>query len=155
MKTRIGLCAAILLAAPSMAQTPRPGLDYASASTIVSTCVQWATENDRNVAIAVMDNRGMLVAFAHMDGASAAVGELARWKANGSAMFGRATADIGALNPPANLPHAATLTGGVPIYTADGVRLGGVGTSGLRPDEDAACGTAGVEAAGLTTSRGE
>jgi len=152
MRIVLSLCL-VLLSSPALAQTPRPGLDHASAAKIRDTCLAWARANGRSFAIAVMDNRGMPVTFDHMDGASAAVGEIARWKADSAARFGRATAELGARNPPANMPHVATIGGGVPIYSADGVLLGGVGTSGGSPDEDAACGAAGIEAAGLRTSK--
>lgn len=153
MRAKVYIASTLLLAAPLQAQTLRPMLDYASAAKIRDTCVAWAGKLGKPMAVAVMDTRGMLVSFAHMDGASTQVGDVARWKAGSSSKSGRATADTAKLNPPANMPNVATLGGGVPIFTRDGVALGGVGTSGGSPDEDAACGTAGVEAAGLTTAR--
>jgi len=43
--------------------------------------------------------------------------------------------------------------GGVPIYSADGILLGGVGVSGGKPADDAACAAAGIEAAGLKIAK--
>jgi uncharacterized protein GlcG (DUF336 family) len=144
------LAFALLAAAlPAGAQTARPSLDYASAATIRDTCVQWAGAKQLRVAIVVLEPHGMPVTLAHMDGVSAAGGEIAQWKAVSAAKFGRATADMAALNPPASMPNVATMQGGVPVYTADGVLLGGVGVSGGKPADDAACATAGIEAAGL------
>lgn len=137
---------------PAFAQSMRPSLDYTSAATIRETCLAWAGERRRAVAIAIYDARGMLVAYAHQDGVSTAVGEVARWKGESSAKFGRATADLAPLDPPANMPAVATVRGGVPIYTPEGTLLGGVGVSGMRSEDDAACGTAGIEAAGLRAS---
>jgi glc operon protein GlcG len=142
-----------LLIAVLPAQTARPSLDYASAATIRDTCIQWAKSKQLRVAIVVLEPHGMPVTLAHMDGVSVAGGEIAQWKAVSTAKFGRATADMAALNPPANMPNVATLQGGVPIYTADGVLLGGVGVSGGKPAEDAACATAGIEAAGLKPAK--
>lgn len=142
------VAALLLLAGPAAAQTARPALDYASAATIRDTCLAWAAARDLKVAIIVMDARGMPVTLAHMDGVSMGVGEIARWKAGSAARFGRPTSEMKALNPPPNMPNVATVPGGVPIYAA-GVLLGGVGTSGASGAEDAACGRAGVEAAGL------
>lgn len=159
MSTRVtriaGACmlAAGACAAAAPAQTMRPTLDYASAGTIRDTCLAWAGERGKAIAIAVFDARGMLVTYAHQDGVNTAVGDLARWKGEASAKFGRATADIAKLNPPANMPGVATIRGGVPIHATDGTLLGGVGTSGMSSEDDAACGTAGIEAAGLRTSR--
>lgn len=147
------IAVALLAAAPAPAQSARPVLDYASAAKIRDTCVAWATARGMKVAIYVLEPHGMLVTSAHMDGVSAGVGEIAQWKAMSAAKFGRATADTATLNPPANTPSVATIMGGVPIYSSDGVLLGGVGTSGGKPADDAACGTAGIEAAGLKAAR--
>lgn len=149
----LAACLLASAACAASAQTMRPALDYASASTIRETCLAWAGQRGKPIAIAVFDARGMLVAYAHQDGASTAVGEIARWKGESSAKFGYATADIAQLNPPANMPAVATIRGGVPIYTADGTLLGGVGTSGMSSEDDAACGAAGIAAAGLRSSR--
>ncbi|TGX54364.1 hypothetical protein E5A73_09695 [Sphingomonas gei] len=150
---RFAIASALLLGVPASAQTARPVLDYASAAKIRDTCVAWARAHNINVAIVVLENHGMPMTLAHMDGVSAGVGEIAMWKAMSAAKFGRATADTATLNPPANMPSVATITGGVPIYSADGVLLGGVGTSGGKPADDAACGTAGIEAAGLKAAK--
>lgn len=153
---RVALPAALSIAAMGAhadAQTLRPSLDYKSAETIRDTCLRWAADRDMHLAIAVMDAHGMLVTYAHMDGVSVAVGEVARWKATSSSKFGRATTDFGKLDPPANMPSVASIGGGVPIYTPNGVLLGGVGASGASSADDAACGTAGIEAAGLSAER--
>lgn len=138
---------------PASAQTARPSLDYASAATIRDTCVAWAKERQLRVAIVVLEPHGMPVTLAHMDGASAAVSEIAQWKAVSAAKYGRATAETAARNPPPNMPNVAALEGGVPIYTAEGVLLGGVGVSGAKSAEDAACAAAGIAAAGLASAR--
>ncbi|MBA16877.1 MAG: hypothetical protein CMN73_11065 [Sphingomonas sp.] len=148
------VAATLFFAIPTAsAQTARPALDYASAATIRDTCIAWAQEHGRKMAVAVMDSHGMLITYAHMDGVSYGAGDIAKWKATAASRFGRSTQDLGALNPPPGMPNVATMTGGVPIYTSDGFALGGVGASGGRPEEDAACGTAGIEAAGLIAAR--
>ncbi len=151
---RLLLIAASLCTAPvAVGQTARPALDYASAATIRDTCLAWAKQRGLKVAIVILDPRAMPVTLAHMDGVSMAAGEIAQWKAVSAAKFGRATADLSAMNPPAGMPNVAAMTGGVPIYTADGVPLGGAGVSGGKPAEDAACAAAGIEAAGLKPAR--
>lgn len=147
------LAAFPLAAIPCAAQTARPALDYGSAAAIRDSCVAWARQRGMKVTIVVLEPHGMAVTLAHMDGVSTAGGEIAQWKAVSAAKFGRATADIAAMNPPAGMPSVAALQGGVPIYTAEGALLGGVGVSGGKPAEDAACATAGVEAAGLKAAR--
>lgn len=153
MSRSLVLAAAALLGVSASAQTARPALDYASAAKIRDTCLEYARAHNLKVAVVVLENHGMPVTLAHMDGVSVGVGEIALWKATSAAKYGRATADTATLNPPANMPSVATIMGGVPIYSADGVLLGGVGTSGGKPADDAACGTAGIEAAGLKASK--
>jgi glc operon protein GlcG len=145
----VGLC----LASIAHAQTARPSLDYASAATIRDTCTAWAKRRGLKVVVVVLDARAMAITLAHMDGVSMAGGEIAHWKANAAAKFGRATADFAATPPPPGVPNVATMQGGVPIYTADGALLGGVGISGGKPAEDAACAVEGIEAAGLKPAR--
>jgi len=154
IRTARAIAAGLLaIAVPATAQTARPALDYASAAKIRDTCLDWAARNGKKMTVAVMDAHGMLVAYAHMDGASYQAGEMARWKATASSRFGKATGDLARLNPAANVPNVATIPGGVAIYTGDGVALGGVGVSGGKTEEDVACATGGIAAAGLKTDK--
>ena len=121
--------AMLMISTPLAAQTPRPMLDYASAATIRDTCLAWAAERRLTVAVAVFDESGKLLALAHMDGAASAVGDFAQWKGRSAGL--------------------ATWEGGLPIFSAAGVALGGVGVSGAESAEDVACGRAGIAAAGL------
>ena len=139
--------------APARAQTEYPALDYASAATIRDGCLAWATARTAHVAIIILEPHGMPITSAHMDGVTMGGGEIAQWKAMSAAKFGRATSDTATLNPPANTPSAATIQGGVPIYTAAGRLLGGVGVSGGKPADDAACANAGIAAAGLLATK--
>lgn len=142
------LAGALLLAAmPLAAQTPRPMLDYASAAAIRDGCLAWAGERKLTVAVAVYDESGRLLAFAHMDGAASAVGEFAQWKGRSAATIHVAssvTAEWGR-----GPPGLATWEGGLPVFSAAGVALGGVGVSGAESAEDVACARAGIAAAGL------
>ncbi|MBO9378384.1 heme-binding protein [Sphingomonas histidinilytica] len=153
LRSSLAIAAGLLVATTAAAQTARPALDYASAAKIRDTCLDWASKNGKRMTVAVMDTHGMLVAYAHMDGASYQAGEVARWKATAASRFGRSTADLARLNPAANVPNVATIPGGLPIYTSAGVALGGVGVSGGKIDEDVACGTAGIAAAGLSADK--
>lgn len=42
----------------------------------------------------------------------------------------------------------------MPVFSAEGVALGGVGVSGAESAEDVACGKAGIAAAGLRDTAG-
>jgi uncharacterized protein GlcG (DUF336 family) len=139
--------AILALQVPATAQTPRPMLDYTSAATIRDTCIAWATQHDLKVAIAVFDERGTLLALALMDGAPSAVSGYAQWKGRSAATIHVASVETAKWgNGP---PELATWEGGTAIFSADGAPLGGVGVSGADSAEDAACGKAGIAAAGL------
>ncbi len=139
--------AASILSGPAGAQRLRPQLDYASAAVIRDQCIAWATERHLSVAIAVFDRRGAMLAFAQMDGAPTAVGAIAQWKGKSAAMMEVTTAETADWGGSA--PDIANWRGGVPIFTAEGVSLGGVGASGAESEEDESCGRAGIAAAGL------
>lgn len=150
MRHLIAAAALLGLVMPAAAQTARPMLTYMSAAKIRDTCVAWASERKLAVAIAVYDEGGKLLTFAIMDGAASAVGDIAKWKGRSAATIHVASADTAKWG--SGPPEIATWEGGVPIFTADGVALGGVGASGAESAEDVACGSAGVIAAGLKTS---
>lgn len=146
-KTVAVLLAVLALPAPIAAQTSRPMLDYASAATIRDTCVAWAAERELAVAVAVFDESGTLLAFAHMDGAASAVGDFAQWKGRSAATIHVASAVTAEWGR--GPPGLATWEGGVPVFSAEGVALGGVGVSGAQSADDVACAKAGIAAAGL------
>lgn len=129
------------------AQTSRPMLDYASAAAVRDGCLAWAGERGLTVAVAVFDESGTLLAFAHMDGAASAVGDIAQWKGRSAATIHVASAETASWGE--GPPGLATWEGGLPIFSAEGVALGGVGVSGAESAEDTACGKAGIAAAGL------
>ena len=136
-----------LAAAPVAGQTARPMLDYSSAATVRDACLAWAGERTLTVAIAVFDESGRLLAFAHMDGAASAVGEFAQWKGRSAATIGVASSETASWG--AGPPGLATWEGGLPLFSAEGVALGGVGVSGAESADDVACARAGIAAAGL------
>lgn len=140
----------VLAAGAAQAQTPRPELDYASAATVRDTCIAWAGERKLAVSVAVFDRHGNLIAQGHMDGAPAAVGEIAQWKARSAARMEVASGETAKWG--GNAPGIANWRGGVPFATKDGAPLGGVGVSGASSEEDEACGQAGIVAAGLMPS---
>ena len=151
-KAGAALLAILASATPLTAQTPRPMLDYASAATIRDTCLAWAGEHDLAIAVAVFDESGRLLAFAQMDGAPSAVSDFAQWKGRSAATIHVASAETAKWGD--GPPGLATWEGGTAIFSADGAPLGGVGVSGADSAEDAACGQAGIAAAGLKPTAG-
>ena len=142
----------VLSAAPVAAQTARPVLDYAKAATIRDTCLAWAGERGLTVAVAVFDEGGKLLAFAHMDGAAHAVGGFAQWKGRSAATVHVASSETA--NWGNGPPGLATWEGGLPIFSGQGVALGGIGVSGAESADDVACARAGIAAAGLRETAG-
>jgi uncharacterized protein GlcG (DUF336 family) len=150
-KARAVLLAMLAFSAPLQAQTARPMLDYTSAATIRDACVAWAKERNLSAAVAVFDENGKLLAFAHMDGAASAVGDFAQWKGRSAATIRVASSETAKWGE--GPPGLATWEGGLPLFTTEGAALGGVGVSGAASAEDVACGRAGIAAAGLSETR--
>jgi glc operon protein GlcG len=136
------------LATPAAeAQTLTATLDFATADTIRDRCLAHAGRAGVTVAVAVFDQGGNLVSFAR-DRTTPAAAEMALWKGRSAAIYLASTRETGTWNM-ATAPLVATVEGGVPLFTRDGVGIGGVGVSGAPPEFDAECGAAGAEAAGL------
>ena len=134
-------------------------LDARTAQAIVAGCAAHATAKKQSQAIAVVEVGGHLVAALRMDGNGSGIMDFSIAKAKAVAAWGFSTAQMAASarETPGfgQAPHVVTVAGGVPVFSADGkTRLGGVGASGEAPDDDAACATAGIAAAGLRPNRG-
>ena len=148
MRKGFVLLAALALAAPAGAQTARPMLDYATAVTMRDACVAYARAHETSVAIAIFDDAGRLVTYDVMDGVVNVAGELAQWKAKGAVGYRVSTADMAKWGA-VGVPGVATLAGGSPMFTADGIALGAIGVSGGSQGTDVPCAQAAIAAAGL------
>lgn len=136
------------LAAPAArAQTLTPTLDFATADAIRDHCLAHAQESGHTVAVAVFDQGGNLVSFAR-DRTSPAAAEVALWKGRSASIYLHSTRETATWNVP-TAPLISTAEGGVPLFTPEGVGIGGVGVSGAPSEFDAECGATGAEAAGL------
>ena len=109
-------------------------------------------------AIAVVDTGGHLVAALRMDGTGSGMMDFALAKAEAVAAWGFSTADMaaGAKDTPglrlrAARRHRRRRSPDLQRRRQD--RLGAAGASGEAPEDDAACVTAGITAAGLRSSR--
>ncbi len=134
------------------------------ARTILDAALAKAVERGlKPLAVAVLDARGALKAFAAQDGTSLKRGEVARGKADGALALGmgsRAIAKAAAERPSfvAAVTHAVggslvPAPGGV-LVMQDGEVVGAVGVSGDLSDNDEICAVAGIEAAGLKADPG-
>jgi uncharacterized protein GlcG (DUF336 family) len=129
-----------------------------------STLANARTRNFKPLAVAVLDARGALKAFAAEDGTSLKRAEIATAKAAGALAMGLGSRTLGKMA--AERPHfVAAVThavggmlvpvaGGVLIRDAAGATVGAVGISGDTSDNDEAAAVAGIEAAGLKADPG-
>lgn len=145
------LAASAIASAPLSAQVTATVLDYATADAITERCLAHAREAGHPVAVAVFDQSGELLSFARGQ-TSPATAAVAQWKGRSAAIYRRSTLETGTWNVP-TAPMIATVEGGVPLFTTDGVAVGGVGVSGAPSEFDAQCGTIAAEAAGLRVTR--
>ena len=143
-----------------------PQLTLVQAQTIVTTALGHATDHKlQPLAVAVLDARGVLKAYAAQDGTSLRRAEIAEGQAHGALAFGigsRALAKRAAASPHfiAAVTHAVggsliPVPGGVLIRAADRQIIGAVGISGDNSDNDEAAAIAGITAAGLVADPGE
>jgi uncharacterized protein GlcG (DUF336 family) len=116
------------------------------------------------LAIAVLDTRGCLIAFAAQDGTSLLRAEVGRAKAYGAlalgmgsrAIFKRAQEQAYFIDSVNSLANGAIIPvpGGVLIRDATGSLVGALGISGDTSDNDEICAVASIEAAGLRADVG-
>jgi uncharacterized protein GlcG (DUF336 family) len=131
---------------------------------LAATLASARKSNFKPLAVAVLNARGALKAFAAEDGTSLKRAEIATGKAAGALAMGLGSRTLGTMA--AHRPHfVAAVThavGGMLIPVAGGVLiragadelLGAVGISGDTSDNDEAAAVAGIEAAGLKADPG-
>lgn len=142
----------MVFATIASAQSPSYGPDITldAAKKMAQAAVVEAKNNKWNVAIAIVDNHGVLVYYERLDDTQTASPNIAVEKARTAAMFRRpsrvfekAIADgrVAVLG----LPGATPIAGGLPI-TSGGRVIGGIGVSGVTADQDEQIAKAGVDA---------
>ena len=142
-----------------------PDLTLASAQQIVSAALAHArTKSFKPLAVAVLDARGALKAYAAEDKTSLRRFDVARGKAYGAIAMGIGSRTLGKLA--VERPHFVAavgnaiggtlipVAGGVLIKTNEGELMGAVGISGDTSDNDEAAAVAGIEAAGFKADPG-
>ena len=147
--------ASVSLAA--VAQTP-PVPQYGTtvnleqARKVVAAAMVEARKNSWPVAVAVVDNAGMLVAYERMDNTQTASVQVSIDKAASAAMYRRSTKVFqdavtgGGMGVRVlGLRGASPIEGGLTLML-DGKIIGGVGVSGVNSDQDAVVAKAGVDA---------
>ena len=136
------------------AQIPQYGtsINLEMAKKVVAAAEVESRKNNWPMAIAVVDNAGMLVAYVRMDNTQTASVQVSIDKAVSSAMYRRPTkafqdmvAGGGAGTRALGLRGASPVEGGLPLIL-DGKIIGGIGVSGAASDQDGVVAKAGVDA---------
>ena len=115
------------------------------AKNLLQTGMKKAKETGKPCSIAIVDEKGWLVALHRMDGAPIPTAEIARDKAWTAATFRRPSAEVSQLGDP-NVPghgfnvqnwneRLTTIPGGLPIWK-DGHVIGAIGVCSQTPKED-------------------
>jgi uncharacterized protein GlcG (DUF336 family) len=143
-----------------------PNLTLAQAQSILAAALAHGREHNlQKLAVAILDDRGALKAFAAEDGTSLKRAEIAQGKASGAIamgvgsralhrMAGERPHFVEALHGVVNGPMVP-VPGGVLIRDAQGTLLGAVGISGDTSDHDEAAALTGIAAAGLVGDPGK
>ena len=140
-------------------------LNLAVAQALIAAALEHARASKfMPLAVAVLDARGALVAYAAEDGSSLHRQDIALAKANGALGVGLGSRTLAARSRAAPqffaaLSHViqgglAPGPGGVLVRTADGLLLGAVGVSGDISDNDEAAALVGIKAVGLVGDPG-
>ena len=133
---------------------PQYGLpiELAAAKKVMAAAEAEARKQKWPVAIAIVDNAGMLVMFQRLENTQLGSVQIALEKAKTSALFRRPTkafeeriADGGVNLKLLKLPGGLPMEGGLPIIV-DGKVIGGIGVSGVASTQDAMVGQAGLDA---------
>jgi uncharacterized protein GlcG (DUF336 family) len=140
-------------------------LTFVQAQTILTAALAEARSKSMNpLAIAILDGRGALRAFAAEDNTSLKRGEIATGKAHGAIALGIGSRTIGKMA--LERPHFVAavgqtisgplipVAGGVLVRDAAGMIIGAVGVSGDTSDNDEIAAIAGISAAGLKSDPG-
>ncbi|QDH17975.1 heme-binding protein [Swingsia samuiensis] len=125
-------------------------MNLKNALVLIDQAKKEAVAAHANIAVAIVDAGGNLVAFQRMDGTQLGSTELAIRKAKTALFFARPTVKMEhALNKGnymiATLPNALPAGGGYPI-TVNGKMIGALGLSGGEGETDANLAQASVEA---------
>lgn len=138
----------------ALAQIPQYGtsINLEMAKKVVAAAEIESRKNNWPMAIAVVDNAGMLVAYVRMDNTQTASVQVSIDKAVSAAMYRRPTkafqdmvAGGGAGTRALGLRGASPVEGGLPLML-DGKIIGGIGVSGANSDQDGVVAKAGTDA---------
>lgn len=149
----IGGIALSCLTGAALAQVPQYGINvtHEQARKAVAGAIAEARKLTLPMAVAVVDNAGMLVAFERLDNTQTGSTAVAQDKAVSAAMYRRPTkafqdalAAGGAGLRLLTLRNAVAIEGGLPLMV-DGKIIGGIGVSGGSAEQDGAVAKGGTD----------
>ena len=153
MKRLIALALAFIVATPGAAQSPAtppatygPPIGIGEALTLIERGMEQSVAQEMQMAFAVVEPSGELVAFARMDGVPYASIRIAQQKARTAARLRMATSQLeervqGGRTALLSSDEVIAVGGGVPIVV-DGRVVGALGVSGATAAEDDALASA-------------
>lgn len=134
----------------AMAQEAKTFLTQATAQKMAAACEAKAKAEGWKIIIAIVDDGGNLKHFSRMDDSFHISIEISQMKANTVAGIPFSTRKFGEIAQQVKglefTPRTATFPGGLPIITASGKHIGGIGVSGATGDQDEACAQAALDA---------
>ncbi len=130
-------------------------LTFPQAQTVISVAHDYARREGLRVAVAVVDEGGLLQALGRMDGAFPLSSQIAEAKAVGAALWHRDGGDLAAVQNERGAFFAAVgqltrlpiIPGAGSVVVRDGgTVLGAIGVSGATSEKDLECAEAGLTA---------
>ena len=154
LRSAMAALGVVWLASGALAQAPqRPPygtpINLETAKKIAAGAVAEAKKNSWNVAIAIVDNHGLLVYYEMLDDTQTASANVAIEKARTSATYRRASKEFedgiaGGRNAILGLPGVTPIEGGLTIVVG-GKMIGAIGVSGVTSPQDAQIARAGLD----------
>ena len=151
-KGLVVVCLSLLAFGAAAQQRPPYGtaINLDTARKVGAAAEAEARKNGWNVAIAIVDNHGLLVFYEMIDDTQTASATIALEKARTAATYRRPTKELedgiaAGRNAILGLPGSTPIEGGLPIVVG-GKMIGAIGVSGVTSPQDGMVAKAGVEA---------
>ena len=151
---KAALVASLALWSLAAAAQQRPpygvAINLETAKKVGAAAAAEARKNNWNVAVAIVDNHGLLVYYEMADDTQTASANIALEKARTSATYRRPTKELedgiaAGRNAILGLPGATPVEGGLPIVVG-GKMIGAIGVSGVNSPQDGVVAKAGADA---------
>jgi len=131
-----------------------PELPLELALKMAAACTTLAQQQGWKMHVSIHDAGDNPKVYVRMDGSLLGPGDISRRKASSAARFIWPTSQVAGMafnqesgpTAMAFLPGTIPVAGGLPITTASGQLIGGIGVSGGMPNQDEECARAGLDA---------